>query len=340
MKAAVISRHGGPEVLELRDLPIPEPGPGQVRVRVRAAALNHLDLWVRRGIPGVTLPHVGGSDMAGEVDAVGPGVEGSPPGTRVVVDPSVDYHWYSGVRSGPALSDPRFRILGEHLNGGFAEYVVVPATNLVEIPTGVDYEVAAAASLVGVTAYRALLVRGGLRPGERVLITGGSGGVATIAVQMAALCGARVFAVTSGPENMARVEALGAHRVYDRLARDVPRAIWQDTRKEGMDLVVDSVGGPDWNRWIRSLAPGGRLVCYGATAGALVETDLRLLFWKQASLLGSTMGNPEEYRAAMGLVFRGEVSPVIHRRFPLEEIRAAHSLLEEGGVFGKVVVLP
>jgi len=341
MNAALFRRHGGPEVIRLEKVPIPEPGPCEVRVRVRATGLNHLDLWVRRGLPRqIPLPHIGGSDIAGVVDAVGPGVVGIQAGIRVVVDPSVDYHWYGGIASGPSLATPEFRILGEHLPGGMAEYVVAPAANLVEIPSSVSFETAAAASLNGVTAYRAVFGRGRVGVGERVVITGGSGGVSTLAIQMARLAGARVYVVTSGEENVARVTGLGANVVIDRLERDAPRAIWEETGKEGVDVVIDSVGGEQWNQWLRTLSPGGRLVCYGGTAGPRVELDLRLLFWKQASLLGTTMGSPREYREAQKLVFEGEVVPVIHSVLPLTEARQAHELLEGGHVFGKVVLTP
>lgn len=341
MIAAYFEEHGGPEVLRVGELPDPRPGPGEVRIRVRAAALNHLDLWVRRGLPlKIPLPHVGGSDIAGTVEECGPGAEAIPLGTRVVVDPSVDYHWYGGIASGPSLPAPEFRILGEHLPGGLAEFVVVPARNLVEIPEPIGFEEAAAASLAGVTAYRAIHTRGAVRAGERVLVTGASGGVAVLAIQMALEAGARVYAVTSGPENVERVRALGAHTVYDRLEVDAPAQVWRDTGKEGVNLIVDSVGGGGWNAWIRSLAPAGRLVCYGATAGPRVEVDLRLLFWKQASLLGATMGSPREYREAMRMVFDGRVRAPIHAVLPLSDIRAGHEMLEAGRVFGKVVIVP
>lgn len=341
MIAAQFHEHGDPGVIRVEEVPDPHPGPGEVRIRVRATALNHLDLWARRGLPvHIPLPHIGGSDIAGEVDALGPGVADIPLGTRVVVDPSLDYDWYGGIASGPSLPAPEFRILGEHLPGGMAEYVVAPARNLVELPASVSFETAAAASLAAVTAYRAVFSRGRVAPGERVLVTGASGGVATLAIQMARLAGARVHAVTSGPDNVERVKALGAHVVYDRLQVDAPVQVWKDTGKEGVDVVVDSVGGTQWNAWVRSLAPGGRLVCYGATTGPRVETDLRLLFWKQASLLGTTMGSPREYREAMHLVFDGKVSPLIHSILPLAEARQAHELLEAGSVFGKLVLQP
>ena len=341
MRAAVFHEHGGPGVLRVEDLPVPEPGPGEVRIRVRAAALNHLDLWVRRGLPiELTMPHVGGSDMAGEVDAVGPGAEDVTVGTRVVVDPSLGYDWYDGSPSGPDLPSAHLRLLGEHVRGGLAEYAVVPAANLVQVPDDVEWEVAAAAGLVSVTAWHALMARACLRAGESVLITGGSGGVSTMAVQIARLAGARVHAVTSGRDNVARVEELGAHVVYDRHETDWGRAVWKDTGRRGVDVVLDSVGADIWPTCVRALAPMGRLVTYGATTGPAGEADIRVLFWKQLSILGSTMGTPAEFRRVMRLVFEGRIRPVIDEVLPLDEIRRAHERLEGGDVFGKLVVIP
>jgi NADPH:quinone reductase-like Zn-dependent oxidoreductase len=341
LKAALFHEHGGPEVIRVEDVPDPRPGPGQVRIRVRASSLNHLDLWVRRGLPIRTpMPHIGGSDIAGEVDALGAGVDGVAPGTRVVVDPSLDWEWYTGVRRGAGLPDPEFRVIGEHTQGGFAEYAVVPAENLLRIPDRVSFEVAAAASLVFVTAWRALMTRGRLRAGERVLVTGGSGGVSTAAIQLARHAGATVFAITSGAENCRRLEGLGAHVVLDRTAGEVKELVREATGRQGVDLALDSVGEATWKVLIQALAPGGRLVTYGATTGPRAVTDLRHVFWKQLSILGSTMGSPGEFHAAMRLVFQGDVHPVIHSTVPLEAVRGAHALLEGGGVFGKVVITP
>jgi NADPH:quinone reductase-like Zn-dependent oxidoreductase len=286
------------------------------------------------------MPHIGGSDIAGVVDTVGAGVGGIPAGTRVVVDPSLDYGWYDGTPSGPNLPAPEFRIIGEHTQGGFAEFCVVPSANLVELPDSVSFEIAAAGSLVGVTAWRALMVRGGLKAGERVLITGASGGVSTLAIQMARVAGAKVFAVTSGAENVERAKELGADFVYDRDQADWGREVFRDSGKSGVDLVLDSVGQAIWPSCLRALAVGGRLVTFGATTGAAGDTEIRMVFWKQLSILGSTMGDPSDYRKAMDLVFRGEVEPVIHAVLPLEEARTAHEMLEAGEVFGKVVLTP
>jgi NADPH:quinone reductase-like Zn-dependent oxidoreductase len=341
MKAAVFSEFGGPEVVRLADVETPEPGAGDVRIAVRAAAMNHLDLWVRRGLPfPIPMPHIGGSDIAGIVDAVGPGAGEIHTGTRVMVDPSLGYDWYDGASSGPDLPPREFRIIGEHTQGGFAEFCVVPAANLLEIPEAVSFETAAAASLAGVTAWRALMVRGGLQAGERVLITGASGGVSTVAIQMARLAGAEVFAVTSGTGNMDRIRDLGAHVVYDREDVDWGREIFKDTGKEGVDLALDSVGEAIWPSCLRALSVGGRLVTFGATTGAAGDTEIRMVFWKQLSILGSTMGSPKDYRNAMKLVFQGKVKPVIHSVLPLAEARRAHEMLEAGEVFGKVVLTP
>lgn len=341
MRAAVFSEFGGPEVVEVADVDIPEPGPGEVRVKVEATAMNHLDLWVRHGLLMETpMPHIGGSDIVGVVDAVGPGAESTPEGVRVVVDPSLDYHWYDGAGRGKSFRDGPFRIIGEHTQGGMAEYAVVPAANLLEVPDGVSSETAAAAGLVFVTAWRALVTRAGLRAGEDVLVTGGSGGVGTAAVQVAKLAGARVFAVTSGPENVERVEKLGADVVYDRLAGDFSRRVWSDTGKRGVDVVFDTVGEAIWPSCLRALAVQGRLVTSGATTGASGDTEIRLVFWKQLSILGSTMGSPAEFRKVMRLVFDGRLAPVIHEAMPLAEAARAHTLLEQGDVFGKLVLVP
>lgn len=341
MRAAVFSEHGGPEVLRIDEVERPDPGPGEVRVEVRAASLNHLDLWVRRGLPiEITMPHIGGSDVAGVVEAVGPGAEHVPLGTRVVVNPSLDYDWYDGDSQGDSFPRTRLRLIGEHTQGGFAELCVVPAANLLEIPDHVPFEKAAAAGLTFVTAWHGLIARGRLRAGERVLITGASGGVSTAAVQIARLVGAHVYAVTSGAENVRRVEGLGADVVYDRLAVDYGKQVHADTGKQGVHLVLDSVGEATWATNVRALGVRGRLVTYGATTGPKGEADINLMFWKQLSLMGSTMGSPDDFRTVMGLVFDGKLEPVVHEVMPLDDIRRAHEMLEAGDVFGKLVLTP
>ena len=341
MRAAVFSEFGGPEVVEVRKMRVPEPGAGEVRVEVHAAAMNHLDLWVRRGLPIETpMPHIGGSDVAGIVEAVGPGAEAVPIGTRVVVDPAIGYEWYDGQGWGESFDESPLRLVGEHTQGGFAEFAVVPAANLLEIPSGFPFTEAAAAGLVFVTAWRALIGRGGVKPGERVLITGASGGVGTAAVQIANRAGATVFAVAKGPERVRRVEELGAHVVYDRGSVDFSREVWRDTNKRGVHVVFDTVGEAVWPQCLRALAPGGRLVTSGATTGSRGVTEIRRVFWKQLSIIGSTMGTPAEFREVMRMVFDGSLRPVIHAVMPLTETRRAHELLEDGEVFGKLVIVP
>jgi NADPH:quinone reductase-like Zn-dependent oxidoreductase len=338
MRAGVFAEHGGPEVIRIEELPDPIPGPGEVRLRVRAAALNHLDLWARRGLAGpIRFPHVGGADFAGEVESLGPGVSGVPVGIRVVADPSLHWAPFVAPPRGKDLESPRFEVIGEHRPGGFAEYVVVPAENLLQLPDDVTFESAAASALVFTTAWGALIRQGGLLPGERVLVTGASGGVSTAAIQLARRAGATVFAVTSGEENARRVRELGAGVVIDRLEGDFGALLKEATAPEGIDLALDSVGAPLWGGLVRCLRPGGRLVTYGATAGPKVETDLRPVFWKRLSIIGSTMAGPADFAAVMRLVFSGQLSPVIDRVLPLEELATGHRLLEEGRVFGKVV---
>lgn len=341
MRAAAFSEFGGPDVVGIRKMPVPDPGAGEVRVKIEAAAMNHLDLWVRRGLPIETpMPHIGGSDFAGTVDAVGPGAESVPIGTRVVVDPSLRYDWYDGQDRGSSFDEEPFQLIGEHTQGGFAEYAVVPATNLLEVPDGFPLTEAAAAGLVFVTAWRALITRGRLQAGERVLITGASGGVGTAAIQIAARAGAHVYAVTSGPDKVRLCRELGASIVYDRNEVSFSREVWRDTEKKGVHLVFDTVGEHIWPDCLRALGTLGRLVTSGATTGSRGSTEIRLVFWKQLSILGSTMGSPAEFRRVMRLVFDGALDAVVHEVMPLDEARRAHELLESGKVFGKVVLVP
>ena len=340
MRAALFRDHGGPEVITIEDVEAPVPGAGQVRIRVEAAALNHLDLWVRRGLPIDTpMPHIGGSDMAGVVESVGSDDLAPWVGRRVVVDPSLHYDWYDLAAVGGGTR-PSFGVIGEHTQGGFAEFAVVPGDNLLAVPDDLPFEVAAAGALAGVTAWRALITRGKLRAGESVLITGASGGVSMMAVQYAKRAGAIVHAITSSAAGVERVRALGADHVYDRLEEDWGKAVYRNTDRRGVALCLDSVGQAVWPQAVRALSVGGRLVSYGATTGPEASFDIRQLFWKQLSLLGSTMGTHREFVEAMSLVFDGSVRPHIDRVLPLEEAAEAHRLLEEGAAFGKIVIQP
>ncbi|MEJ2679547.1 MAG: zinc-binding dehydrogenase [Gemmatimonadota bacterium] len=340
MRAAIFHEHGDPEVVRVEDVETPQPGSGEVRLRVEAAGMNHLDLWVRRGLPvETTMPHIGGSDVVGVVDSVGHGVDGGLAGQRFVVNPSLwcgDCEW---CRRGEESMCVRYRILGEHTQGGFAEHVVVPARNLLPLPASYDGARVAAAPLVFLTAWRGLISRARLRPGERVLITGGSGGVSTAAIQIARLAGARVYAVTSTPF-VDRVRELGADVVYDRNEVDFSKQVWMDTGRRGVDVVLDSVGENTFTQCVRALAKGGRLVVYGATTGPKAELDIRQAFWKQIEVLGTTMSNVREFEEVMGLILDGRLEPVLDVAWPLDRAADAHARLEGGESFGNIVLTP
>ena len=340
MRAAIFDDHGGPEVVEIRDVETPEPGPGEVRIRVGASGMNHLDLWVRRGLPiETTMPHIGGSDIAGTVDALGDDVSGWSEGDRVVVNPSLWCGECEWCRAGEEPLCERYKILGEHTQGGFAEYVVVPARNLYRIPDDVPFETAAAAPLSFLTAWRGLVTRGRVSEGSTVLVTGASGGVSTAAIQIAKELGATVYAVTSTPY-VDRVRELGADVVYDRLEQDYAKEVYRATEKRGVDVILDSVGEATFQQNVRALARLGRLVVYGATTGPKGEVDLRLLFWKQLEILGTTMSNQAEFRDVMDRVFGGGLQPVVDVAWPLDRAREAHARLEAGEAFGNVVLVP
>mgnify|MGYP001823232621 FL=1 len=342
MKAAFFRRHGEADVLEVGEAPEPVAAAGTVIVGVRAVALNHLDLWVRRGIPGLELelPHIGGSDVAGVVEEVGPGVTAWSAGDRVVVNPSLWCGECTFCERGEESLCRSYRIVGEHVGGGAAERLRVPATNLYAIPDALAFETAAAAPLVYQTAWRALTSRARLRSGETLLVTGGSGGVSTAAIQVGKHLGAQVLVITSGQENVERCEALGADRAFDRLAGEFTGEVRKVTGQAGADVVLDSVGEALWDDCLRCLGPDGRLVVYGATTGPIVKLNLAHLFWKQLQIIGSTMASREEFEQVMRRIADGTLEPVVDSVLPLEEIRAAHETLEGGDVFGKLVLVP
>ncbi len=341
MRAAIFHEHGGPEVVRIEEVPTPRPCPGEVLVQVKAAAMNHLDLWIRRGLPiDTTMPHIGGSDIAGVIAEVGEGVDAARVGERVVVNPSLWDGTCEWCRRGQESMCVGFRILGEHTNGGFAEYVAAAADHVYRLPDGYSFASAAALPISYMTAWRALHSRARLQPAEDVLILGASGGTAVAAVQIAVGMGARVFAVTGGAENVERVRALGASFIYDRAEQDWAAAVHADTGKRGVDVVVENVGAATWKGSLRALVQGGRLVTYGATTGPKVEIDLRAVFWKQVSILGSTMASKAEFEAMLQAAFSGAFDPVIDTVLPLDDARTAHERLEAGGQFGKIVLVP
>jgi len=343
MKALCFYEHGELDVLQYTDVPDPEPGPGEVLVRVRACALNHLDIFVREGWPGLKLemPHWTGADVAGEIVELGQEVTGWEVGQRVVVDPGISTREDEFTRRGECSVSPGYMILGEQIRGGQAEYVVVPAGNLIPIPDDWDYPQAAAPLLVSLTAWRMLIHRAKLRAGESVLVIGAGGGVNSMAIQIAKLAGATVYALTSTEVKMEKARQLGADVVLNY--REDPqwsRTLYKLTGRRGVDVVVDNVGRATLALSLRAVARGGRIVVVGNTSGPQTEIDVRFIFGKQISIIGSTMGSHQDFRDVMSLVWDGRLRPVVDRVMPLSEGKAAFKALERGEQFGKIVLTP
>jgi NADPH:quinone reductase-like Zn-dependent oxidoreductase len=333
-------RHGGPEVLQYVDVPEPVPGPGEIRVRVQAAGFNRLDVFTREGIPGVPIerPHVLGSDGAGIVDALGPGVDGPPAGTPVLLNPGLWDGTCPACRAGLECLCRQYRILGEHTQGTAAPWIVVPARNVHRRPAALALEAAAAAPLVFQTAFRGLRTVGALAPGERCAIIGAGGGVATAAIQVAALLGAKVAVASRSREKGDRATALGAECVLFDEDHPLDQALWAWSEKRGVDVIFDSVGAPTLPRSVRALARGGRVVVIGATAGPKVEIDVRPLFWRQASIRGSTMATAKEFDEVLQHLADGKLRPVVDQVFPFEQGPEALARMEAPDLFGKVVL--
>lgn len=347
MRAFVLTGHGDLSRLTLADVPEPEVrGAQDVRVRLKAGALNHLDLWTVRGLPGLSLrfPHTVGGDGAGVVDAVGADVTRVRPGDAVLFNPGI-----SCYRCGPCLAGEHslcveYRLLGEHLPGTLAEYVVVPEPNVFPIPTPppphapLSFPEAAAFSLVTLTAWRMLVTRARLRPGETVLIWGIGGGVASAALRVAKLAGAYAIVTSSSDAKLAKALEIGADVTLNHTQVDVAREVRRLTGRRGADVVVEHVGEATWEQSLRALGRGGRVVTCGGTTGASLGVDVRRLFWYQWSILGSTMGNAEEYREVVRLLGRGQLRPLVDSVHPLSEARRAFERLAASDHMGKVVV--
>jgi NADPH:quinone reductase-like Zn-dependent oxidoreductase len=338
MRAARFHTHGAPDVIRYEEAPDPRPADGRAVVRVRACALNHLDLWQRRGLERVTipLPHISGADVAGEV--VDPGGGSVPAGTRVVLQPGLSCGACDACLEGRDNQCPRYDVLGYQSDGGYAELVSVPVANLVPIPDHVGFVEAAAFPLTFLTAWHMLVTRAGVREGDCVLVLAGGSGVGQAAIQVARLHGARVLA-TAGPAKTARTLELGAERVFDHYAGDFSRDVRAATDGRGADVVVEHVGEATWERSVRALARGGRLVTCGATTGPRGAIDLRHLFARQLSLLGSYMGRKSELLDAAAQFFAGTLRPVVDVTLPLSAAAEAHRRLEAGVHFGKIVLL-
>ena len=340
MKAIFFTQHGGGEVLQYGERPDPVPGPGEVRIAIRAAALNRLDVFVRDGIPGVPLPQIPGADGAGVVDAVGGGVADVAVGDRVLISPGLSDGTCEACLAGEQSQCAAYRILGEHAAGTFAERVVVPRRNAFPVPAGLSFAEAAAFPLAYQTAWRMVVGRAAVRPGETVLIHGVGGGVAGAILEISVLCGARVLATTSDDEKARHARDAGAELVIDYRKEDVAQAVRRHTNKRGVDVVVDMVGEATWMTSLKAAAKGGRIVTCGATSGPNPREEIRLIFWKQLSILGSTMANDREFRALYAAVASRKLRPRIDRVFPLSEARAAYAYMEEGRQHGKIVLVP
>jgi len=342
MKALYFDKHGELDVVKYGDVPDPEPGSGEVLIRVRACSLNFLDIWVRRGWPGLKLemPHWCGADVAGEIAALGENVSSWQVGQRVVVDPGVNVFEDEYTRSGEDSVSPGYHILGEHRRGGAAEYLAIPAGNLAAMPDDIDFPEAAAPLLVGLTAWRMLIHQAGLRAGESVLVVGAGGGVNSIAIQIAKLAGATVYVVASNPEKSTRARQLGADVVLDRSQVDWGKEIFKLTSRRGVDVVVDNVGKATLAKSMQAVARGGRIVIVGNTSGPQAEIDIRFIFGKQISLIGSTMGSHQDFHDLIDLLWSGKIKPVIHQVMPLGEGCDAYKMMQEGSHFGKIVLTP
>jgi NADPH:quinone reductase-like Zn-dependent oxidoreductase len=323
VKAVRIHEDGGPEVLRYEDVEDPTPAPGEVLVALRAASLNHLDLWLRRGLPSVPKPRILGADGAGVVAGLGDGVGGFAEGDEVVLNPGLD----DGAR-----------ILGEHTDGTHAELIAVPADYVHPLPDGLSFEEAAAFPLVFETAYRMLVTKAGLREGEWVLAWGIGGGVATASLQIAKALGARVIVTSSSDEKLGRARELGADVVVNHAHGHVADAVREATGGRGADVVVEHVGEATWKTSLQVAATGGRVTVCGATSGPNPPANLHRLWWKQLTIYGSTMGTREDFAGAYDLVASGRAKPIVDQVFPLDEARAAHERLEEGRQLGKVVL--
>lgn len=342
MKAVTLRSHGGPEVLTVEELPEPSAGPGQVRVRVGAVALNHLDIWVRNGLPHLKLeyPFLLGADVAGTVDQVGAGVERVAVGDEVVVNPG-----HSCMRCRDCLSGRDnlcrwYQLMGEDRSGGYAEKIVVPAINVVARPPTISVEEAAALPTTFLTAWQMLTRKAKVAPGDDVLVMAAGSGVGVAALQIARLHGARVIATASSDDKLARARQLGADETINHRTQDLAAEVKRLTGKRGVDIVVEHVGAEVWSKVILATARNGRIVTCGATSGFDARTDLRHVFFRQLEILGSTMGPKGDLFPILEHVGRGRLKAVVDRVMPLAEAQAAHRLLESRATFGKIVLKP
>jgi len=340
MKAIRIHEFGGPEVLRYEDVPDPKLRKDQVLVRARACAMNHLDIWVRKGLPGIKLPHIPGSDVAGEIVEVGEYVTGFKSGQRVLLAPM---HFCNHCRkcvAGLQNQCPEFTVLGNAVDGGDCELIAIAAVNVIPIPDSLDFSQAASVPLVFLTAWHMLVGRAGIRPGQTVLVLGANSGVGIAAIQIAKLLHARVISTAGDERKMQKARELGADYVINHYQQRISEEVRKITNKQGCDIVLEHVGAATWEESMKSLKSAGTLVTCGATSGPQVGIELRFLYSRQLSLLGSYMGTMGELHEVLGHVFAGRLKPLVDRTFPLKEIRAAHEYMERSQMFGKIVLNP
>jgi NADPH2:quinone reductase len=348
MRAVVIREHGGPDTLRVEEIPIPRPAGGEVLLRVRAVALNNVDIWARSGPPGgrpvypwgrLPLPMITGGDVAGVVEETGPDVEGWKPGDRAVVCPILYCGRCEFCLAGEQSMCVEYRIFGEHRAGGMAEYTAVPARDLLRLPEGISFEMAAAAPVAFTTAWRGLITAGGLRVGEDLLVVGASGGVGTAAIVIGRHAGARVLALVGDAEKAEKAAAFGAVPIVRTQHPEFSRRVHEITGR-GVHLAIDPVGAATWRESIRSLRPGGRMVICGASGGERPEFDIREVYQRHRRIIGAPMGNLSDFHAVMDLVLSGAMRPVIHAVLPLDQIQEAHRIFEAHEHFGKIVLVP
>lgn len=340
MKAVRIHQFGGPEVLTYEDVPDPKLRKDQVLIRVRACALNHLDIWVRKGLPGVNLPHILGSDIAGEIAEVGEYITDLKAGQRVLLAPMVSCNRCAKCVAGLQNECRQFAVLGNAVDGGNCELIAVPAVNVIPIPDGLDFNEAASVPLVFVTAWHMLTGRAAIRPGQTVLVLGANSGVGIAAIQIAKMFHTRVIATAGDDRKMERARELGADFVINHYQQKISQEVRKITNSEGVDIVIEHVGKATWDESVKSLKAGGTLVTCGATTGPKIELDLRFLFSRQLAFLGSYMGTMSELHEVLGHVFAGRLKPIIDHTCPLKELRTAHEYMEKSQMFGKIVANP
>ena len=344
MKASIFYEFGGPEKLVYEDVPVPSIGSDEVLVRVRACGLNHLDIWVRQGIPAykLTLPHISGCDIAGVVESIGDDVDKGriKSGDRVIIAPGLSCFKCSYCLSGMDNLCETFRIIGSQVDGGYAEYAKAPAINIIQIPDGISFEEAAAFPLTFVTSWHMLIARARLAPGEDVLIIGAGSGIGSAAVQIAKLAGARVIATAGSDEKLELAKKLGADEVLNHAQEDFSHRVKEITNGRGVDVVYEHVGPATWDKSIASLAKNGRLVTCGATTGPEVKIDLRFIFMRQQTIMGSIMGTRRDLLNITNLIGRKKLTPVIDSTYPLSEARKAQERMLNRGNFGKIILIP